>query len=223
MAVSSWERINRYCTIKPFSICARLSPEPWLWWEKSDTSTSRSSSKPVSLLTDSQCGLTPIRPRVWLHRRTCVLNRARNACLRLILWRSVYHSVSRCIQTAWPTLCLRYCQELSTKYPASNIVFIAMGKHAQVRFAPCHIQPCIHVWNCGQYAPDTWRDNLWHSQRSMDANHVLVHTPTGVERIYNRRCFSHSSSPPGAAWIHDWGRRATIEGACIMWGSHDRV
>ena len=94
MAVSSCERINRYCTINPCSFCARLFPEPWLRWEKSSPSTSRISSSRASLLTDSQCGLTPIHPRVWLHRRMCVVNHVWNACLRVILWRSVYHSVS---------------------------------------------------------------------------------------------------------------------------------
>ena len=53
MAVSSWERINRYCTINPCSFCARLFPEPWLRWKKSIPSTSRISSTPASLLTVS--------------------------------------------------------------------------------------------------------------------------------------------------------------------------
>jgi len=59
----SFESSRRHA-INPCSFCARLFPEPWLRWEKSIASTSRISSKPASLLTDSQCGLTPICPWV---------------------------------------------------------------------------------------------------------------------------------------------------------------
>jgi len=93
MVVSNWERIKRYCTISPCSIYARLSPESWPRWEKSDRRTSRSSSKPVSLLTDSQCGLAPIRQSMCLHRSTCGVHRAPKACLWMLLWRSDYCSV----------------------------------------------------------------------------------------------------------------------------------
>jgi len=36
------------------------------------------------------------------------------------------------IQTAWDTVSLRYCQEISKTYPTDKVVFIAMGAHAQV-------------------------------------------------------------------------------------------
>jgi len=81
------------------------------------------------------------------------------------------------IQTAWSTLSLWYCQQLSTEYPVRKIVFIAMGKHTQVRSTQYHIEPCIHVKHNGQHVHNTWGDKSWHWHQSMNAEScTCVHT-----------------------------------------------
>ena len=66
-------------------------------------------------------------------------------------------------------------------------------------------------------------DNCMRLMFDMHANHVLVHTSTGVECIYSRRSLAHTSSTPGSVGIHDEGRRTAVEGVCMITGSRERV
>ena len=99
------------------------------------------------------------------------------------------HTLSQ-IQTAWNSLSLGYCQQLYTDYPDRKIVFIAMGKHAQVYPTPYPIQ-FTHYAQHAQSITNTELSTCAHT-----------HTPA-LARIYHPRGLFRSPSTPVAPRIYD--------------------
>jgi len=82
---------------------------------------------------------------------TCVMSKS----IRTLIAVCTTHTRTHTDTNRWSSLSLRHCQQLSTEYPDRKIVFIAVGKHAQVRSTLYHIEPYIHVKQYGQHAHNT--------------------------------------------------------------------